>query len=349
MVTMTTKIRVLKEFDGNKVGDVFFVGDTEAKERVKEKYAEYAKVEAKADKKEQCPDWYPEETKERKQQEKKQLEKVGKDLKKEHIKKCEEWAKAYYNWGLNIIPIKYKSKAPNRFKENEVKQWHHKRIPRKVFDQWIRTHRFENIAILGGHISKDMVCFDFDNPEDFKILGLSVDKLIEDGAWVTETPKEPGRFHIVIRDKDELKTNRLEKHIDYRANEHYWLVYPSIHPNGKPYNFLNTHNHEEFKLPTTKNTLAIFEKWNDVLSQKKGTTKTIKATVESKEDFDNSPDCIRNAMKNGAGPGMRYYVAQALSSYLQQQKFPLELAIKIVMDWFETKCSTEGRPKKDVK
>ncbi|MBW2003760.1 MAG: bifunctional DNA primase/polymerase [Deltaproteobacteria bacterium] len=295
------------------------------------------------------PKWYPEETKKRKQQEKKQEEKVEEDPKKEHIKECEKWARAYYNQGLNVIPIKYKSKAPNGFKKNEIKEWHHKRIPEEIFEQWIDAHRFENIAILGGHISKDMVCFDIDNPEDFKILELSTDKLIEDGAWVTETPKEPGRFHIVIRDKDELKTNRLEKHIDYRANEHYWLVFPSIHPNGKPYNFLNTHNSIELKLPATRNTLALFEKWNDVLSQKKGTTKTIKATVESKEDFDNSPDCIRNAMKNGASPGMRYYVAQALSSYLQQQKFPLELAIKIVMDWFETKCSTEGRPKKDIK
>lgn len=289
------------------------------------------------------PEFYPKETKERR---KKQIHEPEEQAKQQHIQECNTWAKKYYSLGCNVIPIQYKSKKPNI---SSWKEYQHERIPEKTFNEWIQKNKFENLAIIGGHISQDIVCFDIDNPQDFIDLKLKPESLINDGAWVTETPKEKGRYHLVIRDNKELTTNRLEKHIDYRANEVYWLAYPSIHPNGKQYNFLNTKKPEELILPSQRNTLAIFEKWNDVLNQKKGTTKTIQETTQSKEDFDNSPDCIRNAFKLGASPGMRYYVAQALGSYLQQQKFPLEMAEKLIIDWFQTKCDTSNRPIKDIK
>ncbi len=161
--------------------------------------------------------------------------------KQKHIELCTKWAKRYYDLGLNVIPIKYKSKIPKGFKKGEIEQWHYKQIPKKIFERWCKEKRFENIAILGGQISQDLVCLDFDNPDEFKALTretkdkkivVTPENLIETGAWVTETPKEPGRYHVVVRDKNKAKATRLEKHIDYRANEHYWLVCPSIHPNG---------------------------------------------------------------------------------------------------------------------
>lgn len=297
-------------------------------------------------KKAQDPKWYPDETKERREKENKKQTNTDKELKTAHIKECNRWARAYREIGANVIPIKYKSKSPNISTWIEFQK---KKVPEETFENWIKNNKFENIAILGGHVSQDLVCFDIDDPKDFKNLQLGTDKLIADGAWVTETPKERGRYHIVIRDKNEITSGRLEKHIDYRANDCYWLVYPSIHPVGKQYNFLNTRDPKQLKLPSKRNTMALFETWNDILNQKKGTKKAITATVESKEDFDNSPDCIRNAFKLGATPGMRYYVAQSLSSYLQQQKFPLEMAQEIIINWFNTKCNTEGRPIKDIK
>jgi len=127
------------------------------------------------------------------------------------------------------------------------------------------------------------------------------------------------------------------------------LVYPSIHPNGKQYNFLNTNDPDKLKLPVSIDTIKLFKTWDKVIDKAVGTSKKVKETTEKKEPFDKGPDCVRNAWKLGAGPGMRYYVAQALGSYLQQQGIPLEVAQDIIINWFNTKCNIEGRPVKDIK
>jgi len=264
---------------------------------------------------------------------------------KHDIKK---WVWAYYNKGLNLLPIKYKTKEPNGLNKGEIKKWQYERQSKELIQKWVDKGLFEGIAILGGKVSCNIICLDFDDPEIFKILGLTVEGLINDGAWVTETPKERGRYHIVIRDINEVNVTRKQKFIDYRANEHYWVAHPSIHPNGKQYNFLNTHNPDELQLPASRNTLALFEKWNDVISQKRGTKEKIIATIKTKCDFDKSPDCIRNAFTIGAPPGMRYYIAIALGSWLQQHGFPEEMAKSIVVEWFKTKCDITGRPIKDI-
>lgn len=291
------------------------------------------------------PKWYPPETKKRKHKEQTKQTKNDIDTRLKHFELCKVWAKKCYSLGLNVIPIRYKSKKPNIA---TWEKWEYERIPRQTFDQWIRTNKFGNVAIIGGFVSKDLVCFDIDDPADFKLLELNPDKLIADGAWVTKTPKELGRYHIVIRDNNRLETGRHEKHIDYRATGCYWLIYPSIHPTGRQYNFLNTHDPDKLVLPTKRDTMSLFNKWNDVLNQKKGTKKTIGKIISTKLEFDNSPDCIRNAFIKGAAPGARYYVAIGLSSYLQQQKFPLEIAESIIVDWFNKKCDTTGRPVKDI-
>lgn len=267
------------------------------------------------------------------------------DWVRHNIKK---WVWAYYNKGLNLIPIKYKSKAPNGLSKGDIKKWHYKRQPKELIQKWLDKGLFEGIAILGGKVSGNIVCFDFDNPDDFITLGVTTDGLLKDGAWVTETPKERGRYHIVIGDKNEVTVTRKQRYIDYRANEHYWVVYPSVHPNGKQYNFLNTHNPDELQAPATRNTLALFDTWTSKISEKKGTKDKIDRTVKTKKEFDTSPDCIRNAWKMGAPPGTRYYIAIALASWLQQHDFPEEMAKELVVNWFKTKCNTEGRSVEDI-
>lgn len=261
-----------------------------------------------------------------------------------------KWVWAYYNKGCNLLPIKYKTKVPNGLSKGEIKKWQYNRQPKELIQKWLDAGLFEGVAILGGKVSGNLICLDFDDPEYFTILGLTTDGLLKDGAWVTETPRERGRYHVVIRDKNEVKVTRKQRFIDYRANEHYWLVYPSIHPDkGKQYNFLNTHNPNDLELPAIRDTLAMFEVWSNKISEIKGTKDKISKTVKTKKEFDTSADCIRNAWKMGAPPGERYYIAIALASWLQQRDFPEEMATELVVNWFLTKCNTEGRDVEDIK
>lgn len=255
----------------------------------------------------------------------------------------EQWVWKYYELGLKPIPIKHKSKQPNIA---ETKPYFYNEIPKKTIEQWIKEGKYENVALLGGAV----VCYDFDDPKSFMELGLNSEELIDTGAWVTETPKEPGRYHIVVGNKDNNKVTRKSMEgVELRANEHYWLVYPSIHPNGKIYNLLNTKNPKELTLPREVNVLALYEKWMLTLRQKRGTTQKINETLKNKQPFDKSPDCIRLAWEHGAKPGERYYTSIGLGSWLQQKGFPEEMTLNIVEQWFKEKCETEGRPTDDIK
>ena len=35
-----------------------------------------------------------------------------------------KWVWAYYNKGCNLLPIKYKTKAPNGLSKGDIKKWH---------------------------------------------------------------------------------------------------------------------------------------------------------------------------------------------------------------------------------
>jgi len=112
--------------------------------------------------------------------------------KEEHIDLCNKWAIALRKLGITTIPIKYRRKEPNLI---ATKPYQYQEASDKEFNSWIKNRKFENIAVMGGTLRY----FDFDDPEYFKLLVKSekgkkiettVEKLIKDGAWVTETPGE---------------------------------------------------------------------------------------------------------------------------------------------------------------
>lgn len=255
----------------------------------------------------------------------------------------EKWVWKYYELGLKPIPIVERGKEPNIEKTSD---YFYQDIPREKIKQWLAEGRYQNVALLGG----DLACNDFDNPASFTDLKLNTKDLIDSGAWVTETPKEPGRYHIVVRDKQKDKTTRKSMEgIELRQHEHYWLVYPSIHPNGKMYNFLNTKDPEQLILPRETNALAMYDKWIAELKKIRRTNEKNQEILKNKLPFDKSPDCIRLAWENGAQPGERYYTSIGLGSWLQQKGFPLEMAQTTVETWFKEKCETDGRPAKDIR
>lgn len=259
----------------------------------------------------------------------------------------EEWVWFYYDTcKFSIIPIKYHDKRPNIPSWGKYKKT---RPTKNEIQQWLKQGLFKNIAVIGGEVSENLVCFDIDDPKAVTDLGLDIKKIIKQGAWVVETPKQKGRYHIIVRDHKKIeKTREVKQDIDKRADGHYWVVYPSIHPNGKQYNLLNTHDTKKLKPPVKVNTKKMFDDWIKTLYEKRGIRETLQDTVKTKDSYDWSPDCIRNAWELGAKPGGRYYTAVGLGSWLQQQKFPLEMAKAIVVEWFKKKCDTKGRPTDDI-
>jgi P4 family phage/plasmid primase-like protien len=260
----------------------------------------------------------------------------------------EAWVRAYHKLGLNPIPIKG-GHHDNRDKEPNIestKPFFYNDVTKEQMEEWLKEGLYQNVALMGGKLA----CFDLDDPKALTDLNLNSDLIIKEGYWFTETPKEPGRCHIVIGNKGlEKITRRNEEGIDLRCFEHYWLVYPSIHPNGKYYNFLNTKDPNELKLPKEKNALAQWEMMVDKLRKIHGTTEKFNETLKTKNAFDKSPDCIRLAWEHGAKPGNRYYTAIGLGSWLQKKDFPLEMAQSIITAWFKEKCNTDGRPTDDIK
>jgi P4 family phage/plasmid primase-like protien len=261
----------------------------------------------------------------------------------ERKKLIEKWVWKYWEQGDKPIPIKEQSKEPNIEKTSE---WFYKDIPREQIQQWLDEGRYKNVATLGGKNA----CLDVDNPRSFTDLNLHIKDLMNSGARITETPKEPGRYHIVVGNKGNEKiTRKSAEGIELRCYEHYWLVYPSIHPNGKLYNLLNTKDPEKLQPPREIDILAMYDNWISELRRIRKTDEKDRAILKNKKPFDKSPDCIRIAWETGAQQGERYYTAIGLGSWLQQKNFPLEMAQATVVQWFHDKCPTEGRSDDEIK
>lgn len=263
------------------------------------------------------------------------------------VSDIEKWIWFYYdNCNFSIIPIKERDKRPN------ITSWElykTQRPTKEEIKQWLNKDLFKNIAVIGGKVSGNLVCFDLDDPEAFKDLNLDINILIKQGVWVVETPKQKGRYHIIVRDKKDIEiTRNVKQDIDMRANGHYWVVYPSIHPNGNQYNLLNTHDLNELKLPVKVHTKKMFDDWIKILYKQRGVKETLQDIIKAKDEYDKSPNCIRNAWELGAKPGGRYYTAVALGSWMQQQRFPLEMTRAVIIEWFKNKCINDGRPITDI-
>jgi len=160
----------------------------------------------------------------------------------------QEWVWNYYNLGFSIFPVKFKSKAP--MQGVTWKKYQKKRPTKLQIVNWLRAGMFGNIAVICGNVSDNLVCFDFDDPHLIKKMNVDIDGYILSGAWVVETQKNNGRYHIYFRSKKPVDFTRKNVNgVDIRGNDHYAVLPPSIHPCGKPYNILNTSNPKELRKP----------------------------------------------------------------------------------------------------
>jgi hypothetical protein len=158
-------------------------------------------------------------------------------------KNIEDWVWFYHKQGMTVIPVKTKDKRPN------IATWadyQHKQPDDKSIEFWLKEGKFENIGVVCGVASNNLVVIDIDDETIVEKLGIDLKKVHEQGNWVVKTGKG---YHIYCKSKENPGDTKKydDLHIEYRANACYVVAPPSIHPSGHQYEFLFDKTPEDMK------------------------------------------------------------------------------------------------------
>jgi hypothetical protein len=145
-----------------------------------------------------------------------------------------EYALFYVSYGLSVIPLKPGEKVPL------VKWEKYQEEPPAIAEvqKWFKDTN-NNIAIVCGKVSGNLVVIDFDDTEVYKEFFKELDaelKGIITNTWVVRTGKG---LHIYLRvDSDKpVKSGKMAK-VDIKGEGGYVVAPPSLHPSGKRYEFI---------------------------------------------------------------------------------------------------------------
>jgi len=147
--------------------------------------------------------------------------------------KIEDWVILFFTAGFSIIPLKYKSKIPNILKWEQFQ----KRQPtNQEIKKWLKDGLFEGIGIILGAVSGGLEVIDIDDRTLIDKLGINPKTIWKNGGWAVKTGKG---YHIYI--KHNGACGSIQKPVGYgierRTTGGYVVAPPSIHPNGKQYQF----------------------------------------------------------------------------------------------------------------
>lgn len=238
----------------------------------------------------------------------------------------EEWVWFYYNQGLVPIPLKRTDPSSEENKKPNLETWkeYQNKFPTEdEIKTWLKENRYQNIGIICGSISNNLVVFDFDDETLFDDMKIKPEKMMDAGQWVVKTGK-PGRYHVYVRSsgnpgnvKKDLKVN-LEK----RGNGGYVCVPPSIHPNGNEYHFYQNKKTSDLKPLLTVDAESI---WNNLLDKAykiKGLKKKKSRDITKKGNkkiTGSNPECIKKILI-GVSKGKRNDTAFVLTQYYAHWK-----------------------------
>jgi hypothetical protein len=96
--------------------------------------------------------------------------------------------------------------------------------------RWARRGLFQNVGIVCGEVSGQLVVLDFDLPDTYHAFRTHFPVLAETYTVATGG----GGWHVYLR-ADVLPPSRRGEGIELRANGHQVVAPPSVHPNGQPY------------------------------------------------------------------------------------------------------------------
>lgn len=245
-----------------------------------------------------------------------------------------EWVNFYYDSGFSIIPCKrtnpptVDNKLPNL---PSWKEYMERRPTPEEIQKWLDEGLFQNIGLVLGKVSGNIVAIDLDDPDIVPDLGLDLDKIIDEGNWVQATGK-PGRYHIICKNKDDpgntIKDNAV--HLEHRGNGSYIVVCPSQHPNGNIYHFLNYEKPKDLVKLKSVDSRKVFTDMIQKLYEKRG----IKRTVAPMPVGERDAKCVENALQKGQELGARNDTAYMLSAYYRFVKKLQPEEIKLlVRNW----------------
>jgi len=214
----------------------------------------------------------------------------------------------YDRMGFSIIPCVYGRKTSAIKWEPYTKR----RPTREEVERWFFGRKKYNLAICCGGVSGNLVVIDFDSIESAKRL-LDPERLLDERRGTLVVRTGGGGVHVYFRTKRPLDTVKLPKlGIEFRSEGTYVLAPPSIHPSGRPYEYLNTPD----RLPVVPDFVEGFRR---VIRDKFGVEVDFgrPAPAERPElayDKRVHPPCFRYLLK-GVKEGFRNEAAIRLASY----------------------------------
>ena len=147
-----------------------------------------------------------------------------------------EYALFYVSYDLSVIPLKPGEKVP-------IVRWEKYQQEAPTIDEirkWFEGAN-NNIAIVCGKVSGNLVVIDFDDTEIYEKFMKEIEsdaelKDIIESTWLVKTGKG---YHIYIRvDSDKpVKIGKMAK-VDIKGEGGYVVAPPSLHPSGKYYTFI---------------------------------------------------------------------------------------------------------------
>jgi len=241
----------------------------------------------------------------------------------------EQWVWWYWNHGFSIIPVK-QNKAPN------IDRWEdfqYRRPTENQIQKWLDSKKFQNVGIICGAVSDNLVVIDIDDASIVDELDLNLDKISEYG-WVARTGKG---YHIYLKDIGNpggpQRYRRLK--LDKCANGSYVVAPPSKHQNTAIYSFMNISKPEDLH-PLKERDVG--RMWNQIIEQVahlKG--EQVQTPTVFSENGD--ADCVE-LIKKGVDEGQRNEAAFALANYYKNiKKLSATEVETLVKKW-----NTENKP-----
>jgi hypothetical protein len=161
------------------------------------------------------------------------------------MKSTFDHAKWYLEMALGVIPLRPKDKLPSL---SQWKQYQTRRATEEEIDSWFKGTD-NNIGIVCGKVSGNLVVVDFDDERAFRYCFSQGDGLAEKTLCV-RTSKG---IHVYLRLEETTKKTTLRAvgaggkakpslPVDIQGEGGYVVAPPSIHLSGKRYEFINEVN-----------------------------------------------------------------------------------------------------------
>lgn len=141
-------------------------------------------------------------------------------------------ALAYAGMGLSILPCKGKKPALQRWAALQHQRAH----PQEIIN-WARAGLLQNVGIISGRVSGNLVVIDLDGLEAVEVFRLRYPELFDTFSVNSGSGKGMHLYLTCnhIMPATTRATGTPFGNIEVRADGCYVVAPPSIHPSGKPY------------------------------------------------------------------------------------------------------------------